>query len=122
MKQSTLLTLESLFKPANNIINTSSYSLNWSSKRLALNIIWGLLNLSLFTYGSILLFDTASEMIWFISVIVYAFAYWIISASLFDFLIGHEIDHLNGILFIDHISRLKREMILKKAIKEYSKQ
>ena len=34
--------------------------------------------------------------------------------------IQHEIDHLNGILFIDHISRLKREMILKKAIKEYS--
>jgi len=26
----------------------------------------------------------------------------------------HEIDHLNGVLFIDHISRLKREMILKK--------
>jgi peptide deformylase len=26
----------------------------------------------------------------------------------------HEIDHLNGILFIDHLSRLKRGMILKK--------
>lgn len=26
----------------------------------------------------------------------------------------HEIDHLNGVLFIDHISRLKRDMILKK--------
>ena len=26
----------------------------------------------------------------------------------------HEIDHLNGILFIDHISRLKRGMLLKK--------
>jgi peptide deformylase len=26
----------------------------------------------------------------------------------------HEIDHLNGVLFIDHISRLKRERILKK--------
>lgn len=26
----------------------------------------------------------------------------------------HEIDHLNGILFIDHISRLKRNMIVKK--------
>lgn len=26
----------------------------------------------------------------------------------------HEIDHLNGILFIDHISRLKREMVVKK--------
>ncbi|MGN6376307.1 MAG: peptide deformylase [Sphingomonas sp.] len=26
----------------------------------------------------------------------------------------HEIDHLNGVLFIDHISRLKRNMVLKK--------
>ena len=26
----------------------------------------------------------------------------------------HEIDHLNGTLFIDHISRLKRERVLKK--------
>jgi peptide deformylase len=29
----------------------------------------------------------------------------------------HEIDHLNGILFIDHISRLKREMVIKKFTK-----
>ncbi len=29
----------------------------------------------------------------------------------------HEMDHLEGILFVDHISRLKREMILKKLIK-----
>ena len=29
----------------------------------------------------------------------------------------HEIDHLNGILFIDHISRLKREMVVKKFTK-----
>jgi peptide deformylase len=26
----------------------------------------------------------------------------------------HEIDHLNGVLFIDHLSRLKRSMILKR--------
>jgi peptide deformylase len=26
----------------------------------------------------------------------------------------HEMDHLDGILFIDHLSRLKREMVLKK--------
>ena len=26
--------------------------------------------------------------------------------------IQHEIDHLNGILFIDHLSRIKKEMIL----------
>jgi len=30
----------------------------------------------------------------------------------------HEMDHLNGILFIDHLSRLKRDMILKKIAKQ----
>jgi peptide deformylase len=29
----------------------------------------------------------------------------------------HEIDHLNGVLFIDHISRLKRERVWKKFVK-----
>jgi peptide deformylase len=33
----------------------------------------------------------------------------------------HEIDHLNGVLFIDHISRLKRQMILKKFSKAASR-
>ena len=32
--------------------------------------------------------------------------------------IQHEIDHLNGILFIDHISKLKRDMIWRKVLKE----
>ena len=30
----------------------------------------------------------------------------------------HEMDHLEGILFIDHLSRLKREMVLKKLAKQ----
>jgi len=30
----------------------------------------------------------------------------------------HEMDHLEGVLFIDHLSRLKREMILKKLTKQ----
>jgi len=34
----------------------------------------------------------------------------------------HEMDHLEGILFIDHLSRLKREMILKKLIKQRKEQ
>lgn len=29
----------------------------------------------------------------------------------------HEMDHLNGVLFIDHLSRLKREMLLRKLAK-----
>ena len=31
--------------------------------------------------------------------------------------IQHEIDHTNGITFVDHISRLKRDLIVKKLIK-----
>ena len=31
--------------------------------------------------------------------------------------IQHEMDHLDGILFVDHISSLKRNMILRKLIK-----
>lgn len=31
--------------------------------------------------------------------------------------IQHEIDHLDGVLFIDHLSRLKRERVIKKFIK-----
>jgi peptide deformylase len=30
----------------------------------------------------------------------------------------HEIDHLNGVLFIDHISRLKRDRVIKKFVKQ----
>ncbi len=30
----------------------------------------------------------------------------------------HEIDHLNGVLFIDHLSRLKRERCVKKFVKQ----
>ncbi|MDB5701243.1 MAG: peptide deformylase [Sphingomonadales bacterium] len=29
----------------------------------------------------------------------------------------HEMDHLEGVLFIDHLSRLKREMVLKRLLK-----
>ena len=32
--------------------------------------------------------------------------------------IQHEIDHLNGILFIDHLSKLKKDLILKKTKKQ----
>ncbi len=32
--------------------------------------------------------------------------------------IQHELDHLNGVLFIDYLSRLKRERIVKKMVKQ----
>jgi peptide deformylase len=33
-------------------------------------------------------------------------------------LVQHEIDHLNGVLFIDYLSRLKRDMVVKKFRKQ----
>ena len=32
--------------------------------------------------------------------------------------VQHEIDHLDGVLFIDHISRLKRDMIVRRVLKD----
>ena len=32
--------------------------------------------------------------------------------------IQHEIDHLNGVLFIDYLSKLKKDIIIKKVSKE----
>jgi peptide deformylase len=44
----------------------------------------------------------------------------------FDGLLGiclqHEVDHLNGILFIDHLSRLKRDIVLRKLTKQRKEQ
>jgi peptide deformylase len=37
--------------------------------------------------------------------------------GLFATCIQHEVDHLNGVLFIDHISKLKRDRIIKKFVK-----
>jgi peptide deformylase len=37
--------------------------------------------------------------------------------GLFATCIQHEVDHLNGVLFVDHISKLKRDRIIKKFAK-----
>jgi peptide deformylase len=41
------------------------------------------------------------------------------AAGLRATVLQHEIDHLNGVLFIDHISRLKRERVIKKFLKAH---
>lgn len=42
----------------------------------------------------------------------------ILAEGFFATAVQHELDHLDGILYIDHISRLKRNMLLKK-LKKY---
>ena len=38
----------------------------------------------------------------------------ILADGLLSTCLQHEIDHLNGVLFIDHISKLKRDMVVRK--------
>jgi peptide deformylase len=42
----------------------------------------------------------------------------VVASGLLAACVQHEIDHLNGVLFIDHISRLKRDMIWRRVMKE----
>jgi peptide deformylase len=41
----------------------------------------------------------------------------VVADGIFATCIQHEIDHLNGVLFIDHISKLKRDRVIKKYTK-----
>jgi peptide deformylase len=45
----------------------------------------------------------------------------IAAAGLFATCLQHEIDHTNGVLFIDHISKLKRDRVIKKFTKAAKK-
>ncbi len=40
------------------------------------------------------------------------------ASGLLSTCIQHELDHLNGILFIDYLSKLKKDMIIKKLVKQ----
>jgi len=44
-------------------------------------------------------------------------AHEITAKGLFATCIQHEVDHVNGVLFIDHISKLKRDRVTKKFLK-----
>jgi peptide deformylase len=42
----------------------------------------------------------------------------VLAEGLLSTALQHEIDHLDGVLFIDHISRLKRDRVTKKFVKQ----
>jgi hypothetical protein len=70
------------------------YRINtWKFKRLILNVLWGLLNISVLFYGTKLMFVLNLELLWLAFVLLYATCYWIILSILLDKLIGDEIDN-----------------------------
>ena len=45
----------------------------------------------------------------------------LLASGLLSTCIQHEMDHLEGILFIDYLSKLKKSMIIKKLSKQKNK-
>lgn len=95
--KSTTLTAPHI--PLKNHINFKKIKLNsfkssWRTKRLILNIIWGIMNLFILILLTSIILKSDSAPIYLIGIFIYASVYWIISAWLFDFLIGDEVDEV----------------------------
>lgn len=88
-------------------------------------IIWRSEETVLFDEGCLSLPDQRAEVERFEKVRVRYINYFgdeqeLTADGLLAIILQHEIDHLDGILYIDHISRLKRSRLLKKLEKYYS--
>lgn len=84
-------------KPLKKSLNSKKLKWNlfnnsWQTKRLFLNMTWGILNLFILILLTSLILNSEHALIYIIGIFMYVSAYWIISASLFDFLIGNEVD------------------------------
>ena len=66
---------------------------NWKMKRMALNIIWGLINITTLIFLTNIMIAIHLELLWLAFVILYSAVYWILSSLLIDTLIGDEIDN-----------------------------
>ena len=81
-------------KTMNNRILANSYiKLNWKFKRILLNILWGILNITVLVWISTLIVDTSWKYIWTITILMYCSAYWILATMLFDAILGNELDY-----------------------------
>jgi len=66
---------------------------NWKMKRIALNIIWGLINITTLIFLTNIMIAIHFELLWLSFLILYSAVYWILSSLLIDTLIGDEIDN-----------------------------
>lgn len=74
---------------------TNATVLNWYIKRTILNVIWGILNISVLIAITSLILGTGWEIIWLIFTLMYGSIYWILAAMLFDAIIGDEFEGNN---------------------------
>ncbi len=62
------------------------------TKRILLNIIWGIINITALMFVTNIMIAFHLELIWSSFVLLYASVYWVVSSLLIDALIGDEID------------------------------
>lgn len=87
-------------------------------------IIWKSEETIIFCEGCLSLPDQRADVERFEKIRVHFIDYYgkeqeILAGGLLAIILQHEIDHLDGILYIDHLSRLKRARLLKKLEKYY---
>lgn len=90
-------------------------------------IIWRSDEMVLFNEGCLSLPDQRAEVERHVSVRVHYTDYngneqEILADELLAIILQHEIDHLDGILYIDHLSRLKRSRLVTKLNKYYAEE
>jgi len=97
----------SIFYEKNNILFNSSFcsaiiktfgktnlEVNWVVKRIVLNLIWATINFVTFLVVYKLAVNTTYEYVFLALSALYCLVYWIVASTLFDKLIGNEMDYL----------------------------
>ena len=82
----------------NKILISDSFfgKTNWQYKRIGLNLIWGLINITVLVYITTQIMGTGWKFIWFGLALIYALLYWILATMIFDAIIGDEVDNNYG--------------------------
>jgi hypothetical protein len=85
----------------NNFISTFGVNLgkeqtqtNWVLKRIVLNVVWAVFNFGILLFVYKLVSSTMYEYVFMAVSVLYCLMYWIIATTIFDKLIGDEIDNL----------------------------
>ena len=80
------------FRIIESLYIQNNKKVGWLYKRIALHIIWGILNILGLIYISRLIKEFDLELVFLIGCLVYCSSYWLITSILFDKLIGDEVD------------------------------
>lgn len=68
--------------------------LSWQKKRMALHVIWAIINLTFLSFCFYNISGSDLEFLFLIVMFLYCAVYWMLACLLFDKIIGLEVDNL----------------------------